>query len=95
MKEHKLYNKLLDKISLEIELLVPSPFEKDKPVPVSILLISIPFIQSNYPIYSPLSSLSYKSLSFLPTLESKKPIVKIEENDNVNSDIEIQVLSPQ
>jgi len=29
-KEHKLYNKLLDKISLEIKSLVLSPFGKDK-----------------------------------------------------------------
>ena len=28
----------------------------------------------------------------LPILESKKPIVGIEENDNVDSDIEMQLL---
>ena len=38
-KECKLYNKLLDKISSEIELSVLSPSEKDKPAPVPIPVI--------------------------------------------------------
>ena len=37
MKEHKLYNKLLDKISLETESLVSGPFGKDKYTPISTL----------------------------------------------------------
>ena len=37
VKEYKLYNKLLNKISLEIELLVPNSSKKDRltPVPIS------------------------------------------------------------
>jgi len=41
-KEHKLYNKLLDKISLETESSVPNPSEKDGPAPVPILYTLIP-----------------------------------------------------
>ena len=86
-KEHKLYNKLLDKISPEIELLVPSSSEKDGPALVSIPYISIPLIQNNPPTPSP--SFSYKSPSFLPTPVSKKSTVEIEENNDVDSDVEI------
>ena len=71
VKEHQLYNKLLDKISLEIELLVLGPSNKDKPTLVPILLISIPPIQNNSPPQSPSPSLSYGSLFLLPSLVPK------------------------
>ena len=51
MKEYKLYNKLLDKISPKIELSVFDPFRKDRPISVSILQILIPFIQNNSSTY--------------------------------------------
>jgi len=35
LKEYKLYDKLLDKISPETKLLMPNSSEKDKPAPVS------------------------------------------------------------
>ena len=93
-KEHKLYNKLLDKISLEIELLIPSLLEKDEPTLVFIPHILISSIQSNSPTCSPLPFFFYKSLFFSFTLGSKKPIIKIEENDDVDSNIKIWSLSP-
>ena len=83
-KEHKLYNKSLDKISPEIELLVPSSSKKDRPALVPIPYISIPLIQNNPPTF-----FSYKSPSFLPTPVSKKSTVEIEENNDVDSDVEI------
>ena len=88
-KEYKLYNKLLDKISLEIELSVLSPLEKDEPALVFIPHILISSIQSNFPTCSFSPFFPYKSLFPLFTLRFKKPIVKIEENDNVDSDIKI------
>jgi len=94
-KEYKLYNKLLDKISPETELLVPNPFEKDRPAPVPIPHTSISLIQNNPPTYSSSPSLSYKFTSPLPTPGSKKPIVEIEEDNNVNYNGEIQLFSPQ
>ena len=93
MKEYKFYNKLLDKISPEIELSVFSSFRKYGPTLVPILHILIPSIQNNSPTHSSSSSLSYKSLSLSSILRSKKPIVKIKEDDNVDFDIEIQPLS--
>jgi len=42
VKEFKLYNKLLNKISLETELLVSGPSSKDRPTSVPILYIPIP-----------------------------------------------------
>jgi len=39
VKEYKLYNKLLDKISLETKLLVPRPFNEDRSASVPILHI--------------------------------------------------------
>ena len=62
-KEYKLYNKLLDKISLEIELLVLSPSEKD-----GLALVPIPHIH-------------------IPPF--KNPTVEIEEDNDVDSDVEI------
>jgi len=82
-----LYNKLLDKISLEIELLVLGPSEKDGLALVPIPHIHIPFIQNNSPTPSPF--FSYKSLSSLSTLMFKKPTVEIEEDNDVDSDVEI------
>jgi len=90
-----LYNELLNKISPEIELSISSPSGKDRLAPVPILHTYIPSIQDNPPTYSSSPFLSYKSLSPSPTLGSKKSIVEIEENDNVDSNIEMQTLSSQ
>ena len=87
-REYKLYNKLLDKTSLEIELLVSDSSGKDGPAPIPIPYIPIP------PTYSPSYFLSYKPTSLLLTLEFKKPTVDIEENDDVNTDVEMQLSSP-
>ena len=57
--------------------------------------IPISSIQNNPPTHSLLSSLSYKSTSSLLTPGPKKPTVEIEETNNVDSDIEIQLSSPQ
>jgi len=43
VKEHKLYNKLLDKISPETELLMPEPSSKDGPAPVSVQYLFYPY----------------------------------------------------
>jgi len=94
-KEYKLYNRLLNKISPETESLVPNPSGKDRPVPVPIPHIPIPPIQNNPSTCSSLPSLSYKSPPLLPTPGSKKPTVEIEEDDDVDSNVEIQPLSPQ
>ena len=93
VKECKLYNKLLNKISSETELLVSGPSSKDRPTPVPILHIPIPLIQNN-PSCFPSPFLSYKFPSPLPFPGPKKPIVEIKEADNVDSDIETQSLSP-
>jgi len=90
-KEHKLYNKLLDKTSLETESLAHNSSGKDRPVPVPIPHTSISPIQNNPPTHSPLSSLSYKSISPPPTPGSKKLTVEIEETN----DVEMQLHSPQ
>ena len=87
VKEYKLYDKLLDKISLEIELSVPGSSEKDRLALVPIPYIPIPLIQNNSPTSSPF--FSYKFLSSLPTLMFEKPIVEIEEDNDVDSDVEI------
>ena len=68
VKECKLYNKLLDKTSLETELLVPKSSGKDGPALVPILHTSIPPIQNNPPTHSPSP---YKSISPPPTPEPK------------------------
>ena len=94
-KEHKLYNELLDKTSSEIELLTPNSFGKDGPTPVPIWYTPIPLIQNNSLTHSPSPSLSYKFISSLPTLGPKKPIVEIEETNDVDSDVEIQPPSSQ
>ena len=87
--------KLLDKISLETELSVPSSSGKDRPASVFILHILIPLIQNNSSTHSPSLSLFYRSpfLSFTPG--PKKLTVKVKEVDDVNSDVEIQYLSSQ
>ena len=89
-KEHKLYDELLNKTSLETELLVPNSSEKDGPAPVPMSPI-----QNNPPTCSSSPPLSYKSTSSLFTPESKKPTVKIEETNYVDSDVEMQPSSPQ
>ena len=91
-KKYKLYNRLLDKISLETELSVPNFSGKNGPAPVSIphtYSFYFPPIQNNPSTCSSLPSLFYKSLSLLSTPGSKKPIVEIEEEEDVNSNVEI------
>ena len=89
IKECKLYNKLLDRISLETESLVPNSSGKAGLALVPTSHTPIPPIQNNSSTCSSLPSLFYKSISPLPTPKFKKPTVEIEENDNVNSDVEI------
>ena len=62
-KEHKLYDELLNKTSLETELLVPDSSGKDRSALVPIPHIPISPIQNNLPTHSPLPSLSYKFTS--------------------------------
>ena len=50
-KKHKLYNKLLDKISLETELSASKPSGKDRLALVPISSIPISPIQNNPPIF--------------------------------------------
>ena len=76
-------------------MLVSDSSRKDRSAPVSIPYKSIPLIQDNPSTYSFLSFLSYKFISFSLTSGSKKSIIEIEENDNVNSNIEMQLLSSQ
>ena len=98
-KEYKLYNKLLDKISSGTELLVPRLSDKDRPtlilIPYIFIYISVSIIQNNSPPYSSLLFFSYKSLSSLSSLVSKKPIVEVDEVNNVDSNVEMQPLRPQ
>ena len=90
LKKCKLYNNKLDKISLEIELLVPGSSGKDESVhtPFYTYLFStfktILLLVLFYPLF-----LSYKSQFLLLIPGSKKLIVEIEEDDNVDSDIEM------
>ena len=77
VKEHKLYDNLLNKISLEIELSIFGSSKKNEPALVPIPHIFIPLTKNNLPTHSPSFSLSYKSSSLLPISESKKLIVKI------------------
>jgi len=95
LKEHKLYDKLLNKISSEIELSVPGLSRKDRPAPVFIPHILISPIQNNPLTCFSSLSLFYKSLSTSSILEFKKPIIEIEKDDDVDSDVEMQPLSPQ
>jgi len=90
VKEHKLYNKLLDETRPEIELLTPNSSEKDGSALVPISHIPIPLIQNNPSTGSLSSSLSYKSTFSPPTPEPKKPKVEIEKTNDVDSDIEMQ-----
>ena len=76
-KECKLYNKLLDKISPETELLVPSSSGKNE-----LALVSIPSIQNNPSVCSPSLTLSYKFPAPLPILD-------IKEDNDVDSNVEI------
>jgi len=87
--------KLLDKISLETELSVPSSSSKDRSASVFILHILIPLIQNNSSTHSSSLSLFYRSPSLSFTPGSKKPTVKVKEVDDVNSDVEMQYLSSQ
>jgi len=74
---------------------MPSSSGEDGPTLVLIPHTFIPPIQNNPPTHSSSPFLSYKSLSFIPIPGSKKSMIEIEENDNINSDIEMQPLSPQ
>ena len=94
-REHKLYDKLLDKTSSETELLVPNPSGKDGPAPIPIPHTSISPTPNNLPTHSPSSLLSYKSTSSLLTPGFKKLIVDIEENGDIDTDVEMQPPSPQ
>ena len=87
---HKLYDELLGKTSSEIELLTSDPSGKNRSALVPILHKSIPSIENNPPTF-----LSYKSISLPSTLRSKKPIVEIEEINNIDFDVEMQLPSPQ
>ena len=69
VKEYKLYDKLLNKISSKIELSVSRPFSKDKPA-----LVSISPIQNNSPPCFLSLSPSYKSLSLLLLSVPKNPM---------------------
>ena len=62
-------------------------FRKNKSALLPILHIPIPLIQNNSPTYSLTPSLFYKFLSPSPIPKSKKLTVKIEENDDVNSNV--------
>ena len=64
---------------------MPNSSEKDGPAPVPMYPI-----QNNPPTCSFSPSLSYKFTSSPFTPESKKPTVKIEETNYVNSDVEMQ-----
>jgi len=94
-KGHKLYNEVLNKTSLETELLVSDSSRKDEPAPVPIPHISISPIQNNTSTYSLSPSPFYKSTSFPSTSGSRKPIVEIEETNDIDSDIEMQLSSSQ
>jgi len=85
----------LDKISPKIKSLASDSSKKDRPTLILILHILIPPIQNNSSTYSSLPSLFYKSISLSPTPRFKKSTVEIEEDDNVDSDVEMQSLSPQ
>jgi len=96
VKEYKLYDKLLDKISPETESSVFGPSSKDRPTLVFIPISSIPFDQNNLSADSFSHSLSYKSLSSLFSLVLKWPSVKVEEIKNdINTNVEIQPSNPQ
>ena len=85
----------MDKISPEIESSVSNSSGKDGLALLSITHIHISPIQNNPSTYFSSLFLSYKSSSSLLTSESEKLIVEIKENDNINSDVEIQLLSPK
>ena len=85
----------MGKISPETKLSVSDYSRKNRPASVPILYIHILPIQNNPSTCSFSPSLFYKSPSSLSTPESKKSIIEIEEDDNINSNIEIQSLSSQ
>ena len=82
-KEHKLYDKLLDKTSPETESLVPNSSGNDGPTLVPILHTLIPPTHFSSPF------LSSKSISPPSTPEPKKPIINIEETNNIDSDVKM------
>ena len=74
IKEYKLYNKLLDKISPETKLSILKSSSKDRPTPTPIS----PVQNNTFPYFS-LFFLFYKSLSLSPPLMAKILIVEVEE----------------
>ena len=87
-KEHKLYDELLDKTSLTL-------LEKIDLLQYLFYLHSFLLSKNNSSTHSLLSSLFYKFIFPPLTPGPKKPAVEIEETNNVNSDIEMQLSSPQ
>ena len=85
----------MDKISSETKSSIPDPSRKDGPALAPTPHISIPPIQNSPSIYFSSPFLSYKSISSPPTPRFKKPTIEIEENDVVDSDVEIQLPNPQ
>jgi len=76
-------------------LLASDSSGKDGPTSIHISYTFIHPIQKNPSTYFYLSFLFYKSTSPPPILGSKKPTVEIEEEEDVDSNVEIQSLSPQ
>jgi len=91
IKEYKLYNKLLDRVSPETKSSAPEHSIKDEPSLVPIPPILISSIQNNNPPHSLSPLLSYRLLSLLPLPVSKQLLVKI--NNKVDTNVEIQTSS--
>ena len=94
-KEYKLYDKLLNKTSPETKLSVSDSSGKNGPALIPIPHTHIPPTPDNLPTCSLSPSLSYKFISLPLTPEFKKPVVNIEENDDINTDVEMQLPSSQ
>jgi len=77
----------LNKISPETKWSVSDPSRKNGPAPVPTLHTLISPIQNNLPTHSSLPYFFYKFTSLLPTPKFKKPIVEIEEDNDVDSDV--------
>jgi len=81
-------------IYLEIESSEFRSSGKDRPTLIFIPHTPILFIQNNSLSYSPSPFFSYKSSSLSLPPMPKKPTVEVKEIDDIDSDIEIQYLSP-
>jgi len=73
---------------------VPNSSRKNGPALVPISHTPILPIQNNSLTHPSFSFLSYKSPSPPPIPKSKKSIIKIEENDDINSNVEMQPPNP-